>query len=305
MQSEQQVNTIQTQPKKSTGPKKEKKSNSKNTNTDKQSVDEVVEKLSVEPLIEQLVVELKPSVQEPSVQEHSEQEHSEQEPISIEQNKSHDEVFIQEIEFSSVLDFINSSSDKLTEFSKYFKDNALSKDERGKIEISFKKFQKSYNIVQTSYYDHLSRQVSILEKSSGNKSNGHKKIQDKEKSAIHKKLPVHSFLLNFMKIDEGTLVSRSEALTAITGFVKKEKEINPDIIVENDKRSFKLIGELKILFNGIEQVMRSKNLLNKSVSDEDMSSETNYVKMPTEIKYTQIMQYMTHCFIKSDETTIV
>ena len=277
MQSEQQVNTTKT--KKSTGVKKEKKQTSKNTETEQQS--EQVSQ-SVESVVEQ-VVQLVPQVQ---VQLQV------QEPVQVEQNKSTDEVVLQELDLSTVVEFINTTSDRLLEYAKYFKDSTLSKDERGKVETSFKKFQKSYNTVQSAYYDHLSRQVSTLEKTSGSKSGGVKKVQDKEKSAIHKKLPVHPFLLNFMKLDQGVLVSRSDALTAITGFVKQEKEKNPDIIVESDKRSFKLIGELKVLFNGIEQIMKSKNLLDGK-------------QMPTEIKYTQIMQYMTHCFIKSDDTNVV
>jgi hypothetical protein len=95
-----------------------------------------------------------------------------------------------------------------------------------------------------------------------------------------------------MNLEQGTLVSRSDALTAITGYVKQEKEKNPDIILESDKRSFKLIGDLKVLFDGIQQVMESKNLLENK-------------QMPTEIKYTQIMEYMTHCFIKHDDISTV
>lgn len=285
MQSEQQVNTLQT--KKSTGVKKEKKLKSKNTESDQQS-EQVVEKVSpkVAPIVEPVVNEKKSVVLE------SVQVVQLQESVSVEQKKSSDEIVLQELDFTTVVDFINSTSDKLLEFSKYFKDSTLSKDERGKVETSFKKFQKSYNTVQNAYYDHLSRQVSTLEKSSGSKSGGTKKVQDKEKSAIHKKLPVHPFLLSFMKLDQGTFVSRSDALTAITGFVKQEKETNPDIIVATDKRSFKLIGELKVLFDGIEQIMKSKNLLDDK-------------QMPTEIKYTQIMQYMTHCFVKPDDVTVV
>jgi len=282
MQSEQQVNTTQT--KKSTGVKKDKKLKTKNTESDQQS-DQVVEQVSskVEPMVEQTVNENKSMVLE-SIQ-------VVQESGSVEQIKSSDEVVLQELDFTTVVDFINSTSDKLLEYSKYFKDSTLSKDERGKVETSFKKFQKSYNIVQNAYYDHLSRQVSTLEKSSGSKSGGTKKVQDKEKSAIHKKLAVHPFLLNFMKLDQGTSVSRSEALSAITGFVKQEKITNPEIIVTNDKRSFKLIGDLKVLFDGIEKIMISKNL--------------NIEPMPTQIKYTQIMQYMTHCFVKPDDVTVV
>ena len=278
MQSEQQVNTTQT--KKSTGVKKEKKVKSKSTESDQQSVQVVeVEQVSapVETIVEPVVMETKPMVQE---------------SVLVEQSKSSDDVVLQELDFTTVVDFINSTSDRLLEYAKFFKDSTLSKDERGKVETSFKKFQKSYNTVQNAYYDHLSRQVSTLEKSSGSKSGGTKKVQDKEKSAIHKKLHVHPFLLSFMKLDQGTLVSRSDALTAITGYVKQEKETNPDIIVASDKRSFKLIGELKFLFNGIEQIMKSRNLLDDK-------------QMPTEIKYTQIMQYMTHCFVKPDETTVV
>ena len=94
-----------------------------------------------------------------------------------------------------------------------------------------------------------------------------------------------------MKLPQGTLVSRSDALTAITGFVKDAKVGNPDIIVADDKKTFKIIGELQTLFKGIEKVMISRNALEG--------------QMPTQIKYTQIMQYMTHCFVKNDEATVV
>jgi hypothetical protein len=199
-------------------------------------------------------------------------------------------VVVQEIEFTSMVEYMNNVADKITEMTKYFKDNVLSKDERGKVESTFKKLNKSFSLIQTGYTDYLNKQVALLEKHSGSKSSGVKKVTDKEKSAIHKKLSVQPFLLKFMKLPENTQVSRSDALSAITGYVKEEKVKNPDIIVANDKRSFKLIGDLKPLFDGIENIMKSKNLLEGKT-------------MPTEIKYTQIMQYMTHCFVKADEAT--
>ena len=201
--------------------------------------------------------------------------------------QSTDSVVVQESDFSAVLDFLNTSSDKFTELSKFFKESTLSKDERGKLDTGLKKFLKASSAFQMSYMEHLARQVSLLEKNSGSKSGGVKKVQDKEKSAIHKKLNVHPFLLSFMKLEPGTHVSRSDALTAITGFVKQEKLKNPEIIVTDDKRSFKLLGDLKTLFGGIEGIMVSKGL----IADK---------QMPAQIKYTQIMQYMTHCFIKAD-----
>lgn len=251
MQSEQQ--TAQT--KKSTTASKVKKQSTKPKSTE--NVEEVKQEL------EQVVVE---------------------QPVS-EVKSSDEQIVIQELELSSVLEFINTASDKLVEIVKYFKDNTLSKEERTKVETGLRKFQKSSLTLQQSYSDYLSKQVSVLEKNSGSKSGGVKKVTDKEKSAIHKKLTVQPFLLNFMKLEPNTLVSRSDALTAITGFVKQEKLKNPDIIVDNDKRSFKLIGELKTLFDGIGNIMKSKNLIDAT---------------PTQIKYTQIMQYMTHCFIKDE-----
>ena len=260
MQAEQQTVTKKT----SSGVKKDKKPLKA-----KESVPEV----KVEQVLE---------IKTPVVQEQSQ---IVPEPIT---EKTNEVIVVQEFDINTIIDNLNIMSDKFIESSKYFKDNSLSKDERGKIEASFKKLNKGITTLQQAYYEYLSKQVSSLEKNSGNKSGGAKKHTDKEKSAIHKKHPVHPFLLTFMKLEPSTLVSRSDALSAITGYVKQEKVTNPDIIVANDKMKFKLIGDLNPLFTGIEQVMKSKNLLQNTV-------------MPTEIKYTQIMEYMTHCFIKQEE----
>jgi hypothetical protein len=211
--------------------------------------------------------------------------------VVIQLEKSNeDSIVLQDLDVNIILEYLNTSSDRLLEYAKFFKDNAMTKDERIKVETGFKKFFKATSTLQNGYYEYLSKQVNVLEKNSGNK-NGVKKVTDKEKSAIHKKLPVQPFLLSFMKLPSDTLVSRSDALTAITNFVKDEKIKNPSIIVTDDKRSFHIIGDLKVLFNGIEKIMRSKNLIDEKQ------------QIPTQIKYTQIMQYMTHCFIK--DTTVV
>jgi hypothetical protein len=196
----------------------------------------------------------------------------------------------QDFDVNTVLEFLNTTSDKLTDYVKFFKDTTFSKDDRSKVETGFKKFYKSTGLLQTTYTDNLSKQVSLLEKNGGGKSKA-KSVTDKEKSAIHKKLNVQPFLLKFMNLEQGTMVSRSDALSSITSYVKEQKEKNPNIIAENDKRSFKLIGELKPLFDGIFHVMESKGQKLESI--------------PQQIKYTQIMQYMTHCFVKDDASTPV
>jgi hypothetical protein len=273
MQTEQQSTS---QNKKSTLPKKEKK------NTKKSELVEDLSSTVVENNSSAVIEDKSSSVQEPEKIELKETEEVITQTQDIEIIKDFDN------DVSKLLDFLNNTNDQLNEYSKVFKDNVFTKDERGKVEVSFKKFNKTYLQFQTSYTEYLTRQVSILEKNSGNKS-ATKKHTDKEKSAIHKKLVVQPFLLKFMKLEPGVSVSRSDALTAITGYVKEEKVNNPDIIVNNDKRSFNIIGDLKPLFDGIKQVMDNKGLVSE---------------LPTQIKYTEIMRYMTHCFIKNDDISV-
>lgn len=193
-----------------------------------------------------------------------------------------------ELEINNILEFINSASDKFSDISKFVKDHQsqFTKDERIKLEASFKKLFKAHTSAHIAYDDMMSKQVTIYEKSSNGKTNAVKKVFDKEKSAIHKPQPAHPFLLVFMKKDNGTMVSRSEALSAITEYVSK----NPEIVTPEDKRYFNLSGDLEPLFVGIKKVME-----NKKLPDE----------MPSKIKYTEIMKFMSHCFIKDTDIPLV
>jgi len=197
------------------------------------------------------------------------------------------------IDIDSILEYMNKSDSFAEQYKKYFKAGALSKDERLKIESSYKKFTKSYNSIQTAYIEYFSRQVLVLEKNSHGKSSHPKKSLEKGKAAIQKKLIVEPFLLSFMKLEPNTLVSRADALSSINAYVKREKDLkNPEILIEEDLKSFKIGGELIPLFVGIENMMRSTN---KLASDESI---------PQQIKYTDIMKFMTHCFVKADTTTL-
>jgi hypothetical protein len=258
------METVAVETKKSTGTKKPKGSKSKKTEDstpveEEQTVTQETESVTVTP--------------EPVVQSSSEPQAEVQESVQL-----------QSVDISSMTEFLNQTSDKLSELTKQFKDVHPSKDERAKFDSAFKKCMKAVNAYQTAYVESLSKQVSTLEKSSGSKPAAAKKVTDKDKSAIHKPLQVHQFLLDFMKKDKGTLVSRSEALTAITGYVKAEKLKNPDIKVEGDNRAFKITGDLKKLFDGIDKVIIEKKVAKPAPS-------------PTQIRYTDIMSYMTHCFV--------
>jgi hypothetical protein len=51
-------------------------------------------------------------------------------------------------------------------------------------------------------------------------------------------------------------VSKVHIILAINNYIKKEKaNNNPDIFVEGDDRRFRLIGDLKILFDFIKKQM--------------------------------------------------
>jgi hypothetical protein len=208
-----------------------------------------------------------------------------------EKTEDNSETTVSELEINNVLEFINSASDKFSDISKFVKDHQsqFTKDERLKLEASFKKLFKAHTSAHIAYDDMMSKQVTIYEKSSNGKSNTVKKVVDKEKSAIHKLQPAHPFLLVFMKKENGSMVSRSEALSAITDYVSK----NPEIVTPEDKRYFNLTGDLDPLFVGIKKIMENKKLLE------------NDAQMPTKIKYTEIMKYMSHCFVKDNDPILV
>jgi hypothetical protein len=207
---------------------------------------------------------------------------------SLEVKVSEPDVSI-ETTFQSVFDYMNVISENLIEKSKSFKEDNMDRDTRTKFEASFNKLNKAVAQFTRSYNEALLRQLNILEKN-GSKSSVKKTITDKDKIAIHKKHPVYEFLLVFMKQPSGTKVSRAEALTAITKYVKEQKAVNPEIIVGDDNRSFKIVGDLKVLFDGIEKNLIKNNALLQP--------------MPTQIKFTQIMTYMSHCFIKETNTVV-
>ena len=262
MQAEQQTTTTN---KKSV--KKGGKTSKKDDQVNEQSAVQVDQPVTVEtPVQVQSVAEVQ---QEASVE------------VSSETNN--------ENSFQAVFDYMNTISENLLEKSKSFKEDNMDRETRTKFEASFNKFNKAVAQFTRSYNEALLRQLNILEKN-GSKSSVKKTITDKDKIAIHKKHSVQDFLLTFMKLSAGTKVSRAEALTAITGYVKEQKAVNPEIIVGDDNRSFKIVGDLKVLFDGIEKHLVKNNQLTQP--------------MPTQIKFTQIMTYMSHCFIKETNTVV-
>ena len=94
-------------------------------------------------------------------------------------------------------------------------------------------------------------------------------------------------VLVFMKLENTPVkkVSKVHILSAIHNYIKKQKaENNPDIFVEGDNRRFRLIGDLKILFDFIKQQM---------ILREDLENPEEF---PEHIAYTDIFKYLKYCF---------
>lgn len=211
-------------------------------------------------------------------------------PVATESVASEDVVVVQEFDMNQSVEEFNLLCDKLSEFAKAMKDYSLAqKEQRSKVDQVMKKFKKVSASVDSAFVELCFKQITVSEKHGGSKGNSPKKVLDKSKSAVHKKQPTRDALLKFMGLEPGAQVSRAEALNAINSFVREEKEKkNPEIFVEGDNKAFRIIGKLKPLFEGIGEVMKSKG------KDEPV---------PQQIYFTQIMGYMSHCFLSAEEAS--
>ena len=203
---------------------------------------------------------------------------------------SEDVVVVQEFDMNQSVEEFNLLCDKISDFAKSMKEYSLAqKEQRTKVDQLMKKFKKVSMAVDTSFVELCLKQISVSEKHGGSKASSPKKVTDKSKSAVHKKQPTRDILLKFMGLEAGAQVSRAEALNAINSFVREEKEKkNPEIFVEGDNKAFRIIGKLKPLFDGIGEVMKTKG-------------KTEPV--PQQIYFTQIMGYMSHCFLSAEEAS--
>ena len=274
MQAEQQLSTTTSSKKISL--KKEKKITKKQEEQDEQV--ELSTPVQVQVQVPTVTIEATPSpVVEPSIKEIVLQQEN-----NVTQDEKEETIVIQDIDFQSFLEKFNTIQEYLAEINKFLKYNTFTKEERLKYDIYNKKFHKSYSAYNTNLHENLTRNISSLEKNTLHKSSS-KKTVNKDSLPIHKKLAVYPFVLEFLKLEPNTLVSRAELLRLINSYVKIYAIEHPEIIDPEDKKSFNLIGDLKNLFDNIEEIAKSRNVVEKN---------------PTKIKYTDIMYFMTYFFIK-------
>ena len=73
----------------------------------------------------------------------------------------------------------------------------------------------------------------------------------------------------------------------------KLNENNTDIFVEGDNKAFRLIAELKNLFDFTKKIMLEKNELAECIEKGRLDSNGN---VPSVRHYTDIMKYIPYCF---------
>ena len=231
---------------------------------------------------------------------------------------------VTEFTFDSFCETIEDISKKILECSQSVKDiSFLSKENRAKFDSLLTKYEKADLSFGKAIRSILLTTVQQQDKLLGNKNKSSSTVKkDSSKAAVHIPHNVQPYLLKFMGHEPSSAqkVSRNEALNAITTFVKTEQEKkNPDIVVEGNKKYFKLIGTLAELFVSIGKTMEEKQTKFKSdiatyekqgssitsedaklkvKMEEDLAKIGAKLPIPTEICYTEIMGCMTHCFIK-------
>jgi hypothetical protein len=161
----------------------------------------------------------------------------------------------------------------------------VSKDSIIQITKVMNKAIKLFTNIQISNNDFLTKETASSLKTKDAKAKKPKKIVNKENFAINKENESYKEVLTFMKLNENTNISKAQILQVINAFVKKEKTANnPDIFFEGDNKRFKLIGDLKILFEFIKKQMIKRGDLGYSV------------EFPKDLDYTEIMKDLKYCF---------
>jgi hypothetical protein len=276
MDSEQIIETNQNVEAVAKKSKKTKKSTEKKVEQTAQNVsDDTPVVQEVQKPVDQPVVQAVEQSAEQSVEQSAEQS-AEQEDDEKVSTSSPDEY----------LKNIHTIVELLTEVSsKNIKDFDISKDFLNTLSSDSKKINKLNLALVTSLQDFLLKENITSLKKVSKSSKAPKKVVNKENFAINKVNESYPEVLKFMGVEQDTPISKGQIIQKVNAFVKEHKTANnPDIFVEGDNRSFRLIGDLKVLFTFIEKQMIERGDMTKGD------------KFPEHIAYTGIMKYLKYCF---------
>jgi len=114
--------------------------------------------------------------------------------------------------------------------------------------------------------------------------------KDTSTHAVNKKKKAYEEVLSFMNLEKDTFVSRTDIMKAIYGYVKNERNTNPqEINIEGDKKSFKLVGKLFELFKFLFEIGKENGTI---------QNETDF---PSQLANTDIMKYTSLCFVPEEK----
>lgn len=188
--------------------------------------------------------------------------------------------------------------------------------------VEKKKMDKIFHSFEITYLESLASAFKVAKKSSSKKSA--KKIYDSAnpgpEPAVKKPLECEKCLHDFMgKSDSSELISRNQAYTAVTDFVKSEKKSNPEKIsanLESDKE-FRVYGKLKTFLESVGKIIdKNIGIIQSEIKTYEASKPEEGTKqmkelynlrdeyerlnklknIPDVMGYTNVMSYTNLCF---------
>jgi hypothetical protein len=223
-----------------------------------------------------------------AIKEIEESEPTEVEKIIEETNEKVDISEDEEISLEDLFKMIDDVADKIATISENdLKQVTSSKDHLTHFSKKLKQINKADAKINENYTNILLKESMPSIK----KKDKPKKQTDKSMHNVHIRKKTFDEVLKFMKLEPDTLVSQTEVQRAINGFVTQQKQAgNTDIMVENDKRKFKIIGELADLFKFFEKQIKSGNYngvipeIKDHISYADIFTYTKFCFEPTKTK---------------------
>jgi len=223
-------------------------------------------------------------------------------------------------EFFSIMDKTISMFNELNEISK--KLDIIDEKQIKSFIVEKKKMDKAINTFEISYLESLASAYKISKKASSKKLA--KKVVDPSnpvsEPAVKKPLECNKCLHKFLgKKDTTELISRNQAYTAVTDFVKNEKKNNPEKISANhgNDKEFKVYGELKTFLDSISNIIvgniktveseiksyesskpedGSKRMKELSNLRDEIERLNKLKTIPDVMGYTNVMSYTNLCF---------
>ena len=223
-------------------------------------------------------------------------------------------------DFYSLMDKTITMFNELNEISK--KLDIIDEKQIKSFIVEKKKMDKAINTFEITYLESLASAYKVAKKASSKKSA--KKSADPSnpgsEPAVKKPLECEKCLHEFMgKTDNSELISRNQAYTAVTDFVKSEKKSNPDKIsanLDNDKE-FRVYGKLKTFLDSVGKIINknisliqaevktyeaskpeegSKQMKELSNLRDELERLNRLKSIPDVMGYTNVMSYTNLCF---------